>query len=488
MPAKKEEPAPVKAKAKAKKEKEVPVLSPAEMASADFTNALGLIDRGITAGESRFISRALKALPKFRRRLEAADLGKAIQKRMGDSELATKLLAYIEGAAPMETGDAGEAVAPTAVFEVSMFLQMVVVMRLIDGGDAAKAAECSRDMITSIRTAPSRASACDEIVAKCFFYFARSFELLGKANEVRGDLHAALRTASLRSDEPSQAVLLNLLIRNYISADLIDQAARLVDKTVFPESAPNSEAARNLYYNGRIEAIQLEYSDAHQNILLAIRKAPKTAIGFLQTANKLGVIVQMLLGEIPDREVFRQPNTKRSLAPYFQLTQAVRMGNVKKFNEVLEKFGAKFREDKNFSLILRLRHNVIKTGVRMVNVSYSRVSLEDVAKKLELDTPEDAEYIVMKAIRDGVVDATINHEEKYVSSNENVDIYSTSEPHDAYHQRIDFCLRLHNDLVKSMRYPPNAYRRYLETPEQRAERDREATEIMEELDEEEDGL
>jgi 26S proteasome regulatory subunit N3 len=79
------------------------------------------------------------------------------------------------------------------------------------------------------------------------------------------------------------------------------------------------------------------------------------------------------------------------------------------------------------------------------------VSLEDVAKKLELDTPEDAEYIVMKAIRDGVVDATINHEEKYVSSNENVNIYSTSEPHDAYHQRIDFCLRLHNDLVKSMR-------------------------------------
>jgi 26S proteasome regulatory subunit N3 len=78
----------------------------------------------------------------------------------------------------------------------------------------------------------------------------------------------------------------------------------------------------------------------------------------------------MLLGEIPDREVFRQPSTKRSLAPYFQLTQAVRMGNVKKFNEVLAKFGAKFREDKNFSLILRLRHNVIKTGVRMVNVSY----------------------------------------------------------------------------------------------------------------------
>jgi 26S proteasome regulatory subunit N3 len=124
---------------------------------------------------------------------------------------------------------------------------MVVVMRLIDVGEVAKAAECSRDMITRIRTAPKRASCCDEIVAKCFFYFARSFELLGKANEVRSDLHAALRTASLRSDEPSQAVLLNLLIRNYISADLIDQAARLVDKTVFPESVGEIDPAPLLF-------------------------------------------------------------------------------------------------------------------------------------------------------------------------------------------------------------------------------------------------
>jgi hypothetical protein len=47
-------------------------------------------------------------VPKFRRRLEQADLGTVIQKRIGDSELATKLLAYIEGTAPMETADGGE--------------------------------------------------------------------------------------------------------------------------------------------------------------------------------------------------------------------------------------------------------------------------------------------------------------------------------------------------------------------------------------------
>lgn len=47
----------------------------------------------------------------------------------------------------------------------------------------------------------------------------------------------------------------------------------------------------------------------------------------------------------------------------------------------------------------RLRHNVIKAGVRMINLSYSRISLSDIALKLQLDSPEDAEFIVAKVSR-----------------------------------------------------------------------------------------
>lgn len=55
-------------------------------------------------------------------------------------------------------------------------------------------------------------------------------------------------------------------------------------------------------------------------------------------------------------------------------------------------------------LILRLRHNVIKTGLRAISLSYSRISLADVASKLALGSREDAEFIVAKAIRDGVIE------------------------------------------------------------------------------------
>ncbi|CAN0443762.1 unnamed protein product, partial [Laminaria digitata] len=43
-----------------------------------------------------------------------------------------------------------------------------------------------------------------------------------------------------------------------------------------------------------------------------------------------------------------------------------------------------FRADKTYTLIQRLAHNVIKTGLRKINSSYSRVSLQDLCEKVKL--------------------------------------------------------------------------------------------------------
>lgn len=43
----------------------------------------------------------------------------------------------------------------------------------------------------------------------------------------------------------------------------------------------------------------------------------------LPQVHKLLIVVELLLGEIPDRLQFRQPSLKRSLMPYFLLTQGM---------------------------------------------------------------------------------------------------------------------------------------------------------------------
>ncbi len=112
-------------------------------------------------------------------------------------------------------------------------------------------------------------------------------------------LHSRLRTAILRNDYEGTAVLINSLLRSYLHYNLYDQALKLVSKSTYPSQASNNEWARYLFYLGRIKAIQLEYSEAHKHLILALRKAPQVeAVGFKQCVQKFALVVELLLGEV----------------------------------------------------------------------------------------------------------------------------------------------------------------------------------------------
>lgn len=96
----------------------------------------------------------------------------------------------------------------------------------------------------------------------------------------------------------------------------------------------------------------------------------------------------------------------------------------------------------------RLRHTVLKTALRTLSLAYSRISLRDISAKLALDSEEDAEYMVAKAIRDGVVVARVDHEKGEMTSREGGDVYSTGEPMREFDRRIGFLLELYNQSVK----------------------------------------
>merc|ERR1719476_1251675 len=160
----------------------------------------------------------------------------------------------------------------------------------------------------------------DIFTAKAYFYLSLAYERAGRLSELRPELLAAYRTACLRHDTMSQATLLNLLLRNYLAYNLYEQALKLVQKTNFPESRPNAQYARYLLYIGQIKAVQLEYSDSHSKLMQAIRKAPQApnvALGFKLAATKLAIIVDLLMGGVPDRSTFMQKEMKEQLRPYY---------------------------------------------------------------------------------------------------------------------------------------------------------------------------
>ncbi|KAG0125112.1 putative proteasome regulatory particle subunit (RpnC) [Tuber indicum] len=452
---------------------------PVVVAINEIKENFTLLERAVSLFDARFTLRVLRSLSSLRRRLNPEILSKVVAETYpGDHPSSRRLTAAIGSSAsgmyldsPSEGSKDGGALLP----EIDIYLHLLVQIYLLDQKNLETGASFSTELVQIIHSLNRRT--LDSLAAKVYFYYSRVHELLPPPaiTEIRPQLLASLRTATLRKDIDTQATLITLLLRSYLQTSHITQADHLVSKTLFPESAANNLIARYQYYLGRIRAIQLDYTAAHNELVGAIRKAPQTAAaaGFVQAANKLNIIVELLMGDIPERSVFREPRLEKSLHAYFLLVQAVRIGELDSFFDTLNTHAETFKKDGTYSLILRLRQNVIKTGIRMMSLSYSKISLRDICVRLRLDSEESAEYIVAKAIRDGVIEATLNHEKGYMQSKELLDVYATQEPQEAFHERIMFCMSLHNDSVKAMRFPMNQHRLELKNAQEARERERE---------------
>ncbi|KAL5596765.1 hypothetical protein BROUX41_006551 [Berkeleyomyces rouxiae] len=494
-----------------------PVVDPLAQAVSDIKTSCALLDRGVTLFDARFSLRALRSISLLRKRLTPEVIAAAVVEIYPASSasisVAKGLLAAVgrEGTAFASTPadmeiDSEPKKLPAAkkdkdvkdVFpEVGVYLSILVQVFLLDNKEFDKGAKFSTDLAEHIHSLNRRT--LDSLAAKVYFYLSLFFEQLSpKAPSpqspivsIRPILLKGLRTAVLRSDTDTQAAVIVLLLRSYLLTSSIEQADLLVSHTQFPENASNNQVARFLYYLGRIRATQLRYTEAHEHLTAASRKAPSSAcaVGFTQSATKMLIVVELLMGDIPERATFRQSMLESSLQPYFQLVQAVRVGNLDLFEKVIVSESNAFRKDNTYSLVLRLRQNVIKTGIRMMSLSYSRIPLRDICIRLQLGSEESAEYIVAKAIRDGVIEATLDREHGFMKSKDIGDVYATREPADAFHDRIRACLALHDESVKAMRFPMNQHRLELKNAQEAREREREMADDIQngDLDDEDIG-
>lgn len=489
--------------------------------------------------DARFTLRALRSVSSIRKRLTpdilaqvivetfpatvtSGNVAKQLLIALGKEHMplgqqsATDSAMDVDSKTPAKNG--GKKEVKEVIPEIDIFLGILVQVHLFDSKQFQHGAEFSSYLSDRIRTLNRRT--LDSLSAKVYFYYSLFCENIAPLPPspqspivaLRPTLLAALRTAVLRKDIDIQASVIVLLLRNYLLMSHISQADLLVSHTQFPENAANNQVARFLYYLGRIRAIQLRYTEAHEHLTAATRKAPSSlcALGFSQTATKLLMVVELLMGDIPDRATFRVASTEQALHPYFLLVQAVRVGNLEDFETTIADHADTFRRDGTYTLILRLRQNVIKTGIRMMSLSYSRISLRDICIRLHLGSEESAEYIVAKAIRDGVIEATLDREHGFMKSKETGDIYATREPTEAFHDRIRACLALHDESVKvrllfvhtsltryhianesanqAMRFPMNQHRLELKNAQEAREREREMANDIQEGDLDDDDL
>lgn len=459
---------------------------------AEIIKNAKFINKSTAAREVKFTTRALKGFTSLRHSLTAEDLSAARARILPQSGICPD----IDVIFPLSTTSSSTS-SPTSSTSVNVsgalaYLHLLVGVWLIDQGRPAEAASLLSGVGARVIKQVDITS-IDPLIAKIFYFCALAHEKKEKAasapshnyvtddvmsnSDFRSKMFSAYNHAGLRRLAETRFTVLNVLLRSYVESSLYEQADRLVSKSGFTSENDDSDVsiasstddvtlssgqyARYYYYVGRIRSVQLDYSGAYDALQHALRKAPEgatSAAAFKVAVAKLLCIVQLLMGEIPERSAFSQPGTRSALKPYLLLAQAVRGGSVRGFHDVVTSHNDVFARDGTLGLVARLRHNVIKAGLRKICAAYSRISLKDVAERLHIVPAEDCEFIVAKAIRDDVIDGVIDHEGGWLATRDTVDVYATQDPRAAYDKRIRFCFQMHSLAKNSMVFAADAHR------------------------------
>ncbi len=362
---------------------------------------------------------------------------------------------------------------------VAAYLGLVGAALLLEGGHVAASEEALLATVAALEELNDRS--LDALLARAYYLVSRIYDIVGHAatSPLHGVLMAGFRRSALVHDTEAHGVIYNALLRSFIFSGHIEAAASLIATSPYPlggtttpakdgaaaAAAPpsgktlpavsGSNQARFHYYNAMVLAIQADYGGAKGHAIEAIRKAPtaRGAVGFVQAATKLLVTVELLRGDVPDRALFSQVRLAKCLAPYLVVAQAVRLGDLPRFQRALAAFGDVFAADRTVVLVRRLHHNVLKAGLRRLAAAYTRIPLADVQRKLSLSSLADAEFVLLKAISDGAVDGEIVQEGAYLQTRAKKNAFYTTAPQLALNDRIGQLNALHNDCLRAMTFP-----------------------------------
>eukprot|EP00917_Polyrhabdina_sp_WS-2016_P008913 GHVP01019889.1.p2 GENE.GHVP01019889.1~~GHVP01019889.1.p2 ORF type:complete len:426 (+),score=49.91 GHVP01019889.1:2177-3454(+) len=229
----------------------------------------------------------------------------------------------------------------------------------------------------------------------------------------------------------TQAVIVNGLLREAYITNNILLMKELSKVLVMPSETTFFRKAEYFYYMARINIIEQRYQEAYEKLTSALIMIPNitNTLGFRQHLTKLYLIVSLLNNKIPKRSIFNGKHMKRSLNVYFGLIISAILGDVKSFQETIEKNKEELCKDGNYLICTAIENYVIRNCLDRIINTYSVISIKKLSEVLSLN---------------------IDNIEKLIA-NRNMEmdkdwIYIKNHNKEDYHEKY----KLNNGLIKSM--------------------------------------
>lgn len=292
--------------------------------NSEFLLSLQMLCRYISAAETPLLGRVMRSIMRLRKLCSPVGLSQLYTACLpaaasgAPSDVSAQILSLPQPAEVKITPISKDlsSMVRKRPNEASVLVQWITVAFLIQDNQNNLAFQVSENLLALLHQINLRS--LDAVQARAFFFLSLSAERLGSLASIRERLMLNYRTCVLLHNTSGQATLLNLLLRNYLKNNMYEQADALLSKATFPESeVSNNQHARYLYYSGRVKAVQLNYTASYSLLLAAQRKAPQQrARGFRIAVLKLATVVQLLMGDIPDKSTLTSPDTAVAVSPY----------------------------------------------------------------------------------------------------------------------------------------------------------------------------
>uniref|UniRef100_A0A7N6AJ81 COP9 signalosome complex subunit 3 n=1 Tax=Anabas testudineus TaxID=64144 RepID=A0A7N6AJ81_ANATE len=208
------------------------------------------------------------------------------------------------------------------------------------------------------------------------------------------------------------------------------------------------------YYGGMIYTGLKNFERALYFYEQAITTPAMAVSHIMLEAYKKYILVSLILhGKVQQLPKYTSQIVGRFIKPlsnaYHELAQVYTTNNPAELRSLVNKHSETFTRDNNTGLVKQCLSSLYKKNIQRLTKTFLTLSLQDMASRVQLSGPQEAEKYVLHMIEDGEIYASINQKDGMVCFHDNPEKYNNPAMLHKIDQEMLKCIEL-DEKLKSM--------------------------------------
>lgn len=207
------------------------------------------------------------------------------------------------------------------------------------------------------------------------------------------------------------------------------------------------------YYGGMVYSAMKNYERALHFFEVAITTPAQAMSHIMLESYKKYILISLILhgklNALPKYSSQVIPRFIKPLShPYHELASAYGISQSDELRIISSKFHDVFERDVNMGLVNQVTASLYKKNIQRLTQTFLTLSLVDVANKVHLSGPAEAENYILNMIKSGEIFASINQKDGMVVFRDDPEKYNTPEMFMSIQADITQIMELNKQIVK----------------------------------------